>query len=276
LADLFAFMKLELIRLEFEGEATVGELRIDGEWFCWTLEDLVRAQKIKHQTAIPAGTYRVRLSRSQRFKEIMPEVLDVPGFSGIRIHPGSTAANTSGCILVGLNRQGDRITDSRTVYNALMRRLTGLKSGETVTLTITQPEAWAAWGQRVTVDVPAPEAAPVSRLQEAIQYSLDDLQPLTLPPTEINIPDPPGPASHPTDNPIAATVDSDRAWRTNLITWILSIGSGGYAWLRSDYRLLYLCGAVSGVVVVCWFVRSIILDRERIRLAADPNKYNVQ
>jgi hypothetical protein len=272
-------MKLELIRLEFEDEATIGELRIDGEWCCWTLEDLVRAQKIKHQTAIPAGTYRVRLSRSQRFKEIMPEVLDVPGFSGIRIHPGNSAVDTSGCILVGLNRQGDRITDSRKAYNSLMNRFTALKSGETVTLTITQPEAWAAWGQRVTVDVPAPEPAPVSRLQEAIQYSLEDLQPVSTAPVELEASFSqiqPVPASHPTDNPIAATVDSDRAWRTNLITWILSIGSGGYAWLRSDYRLLYLCGAVAGVVVVCWFVRSIILDRERMRLAADPNKYNVQ
>lgn len=250
-------MNLELRRLEIDEDATIGELRIGGEWFCWTLEDRVRAQKIKHATAIPAGVYQVVISESRRFGVAMPEVLQVPEFTGIRIHPGNTAADTSGCILVGLVRNGARIGESRRAFEALMRRLEEAGAAG-VTLAITQPASWPRWNERVTV-APVPEPPP--------RWSVEDLQ---------RIDEKPPAASSPQDLPIQASVDSDRAWRTNLTSWILSIGTGGWAYLQSNYRLLLLVACLLSLVTVCWFIRSIILDRERMRLAADPNRYNVQ
>lgn len=94
-------MKLKLIRFKKTNSCTFGKLYMDDKFFCYTLEDIVREVKIKHQTAIPTGTYQVVINYSIRFKKMMPLVVNVPNFTGIRIHAGNTAASTSGCILVG-------------------------------------------------------------------------------------------------------------------------------------------------------------------------------
>lgn len=57
--------------------------------------------KIAHETAIPYGRYRVSITMSNRFKKMLPLVHDVPGFTGVRLHGGNTAEDTSGCILLG-------------------------------------------------------------------------------------------------------------------------------------------------------------------------------
>lgn len=117
-------MKLKLKRQDYSDARTIGRLSIDGEDFCWTLEDRVRTgPKVPGQTAIPAGTYTVRLTMSPRFGRILPLLIDVPGFEGVRIHPGNTAADTEGCLLVGTGRTEDTITGSRDAFNALMARL---------------------------------------------------------------------------------------------------------------------------------------------------------
>lgn len=102
-------MKLFVARKNGTKGFTAGRFYIDGDFFCHTLEDEVREVegepvelwKIKGQTAIPRGKYRVILSHSQHFGKVLPEVLNVPGYIGVRIHPGNTAADTEGCILVG-------------------------------------------------------------------------------------------------------------------------------------------------------------------------------
>src|SRR5574343_976097 len=106
-------MKLELIRHAIKDTYTIGKLFIDGTYFCDTLEDYVRAgEKVFGKTAIPTGTYDVQITYSNRFKQPMPLLIDVPGFSGIRIHPGNTAEDTHGCILVGKNTIKGRLTES--------------------------------------------------------------------------------------------------------------------------------------------------------------------
>ena len=81
---------------------TIGELSVDGNYICDTLEDRVRptGEKVYGETAIPYGTYTVTLSYSNRFKKTMPEILNVPNFSGIRIHCGNSSKDTEGCLLV--------------------------------------------------------------------------------------------------------------------------------------------------------------------------------
>lgn len=103
----------------------MGSLYVDGVWQCWTLEDIVRPEKIMHETAIPAGRYPVTITFSERFQKPMPLLGDVPGFTGIRIHAGNTEADTSGCILVGQQRGRGMLLQSRAAFDALMGALTG-------------------------------------------------------------------------------------------------------------------------------------------------------
>lgn len=109
-----------VIRDIFSDDTTIGKLYINDEYFCYTLEDTVRAYgvKVHGKTAIPKGTYYLKLSMSSRFKRIMPMVfteengyeVDKGGitFKGIRIHGGNTNLNTEGCILVAYKKLSDK------------------------------------------------------------------------------------------------------------------------------------------------------------------------
>jgi hypothetical protein len=104
---------------------TLGELWEAGYRRCFTLEDPVRDMKLAGITAIPAGRYKVTISRSPRFGVLMPELHDVPGFSGVRIHTGNRPEDTEGCILVGraIDPKTLALVDSRASYAALYARL---------------------------------------------------------------------------------------------------------------------------------------------------------
>jgi hypothetical protein len=138
-------MQITLLRKEKSSLSTVGELFVDGKFECYTLEDVVRDLskphgKVPGQTAIPAGTYKVALTMSNRFKKVLPLLLDVPHFEGIRIHSGNTAADTEGCILVGtsklgrLDRPADMIGNSRVAFDALFNKMQAAKNGITITV----------------------------------------------------------------------------------------------------------------------------------------------
>lgn len=96
-------MKLKLIRQDLQPERTLGVLLINDVQECFTLEDTVRAEGVKvyGKTAIPFGTYKVAIDYSPHFGMNMIHILNVPNFEGIRVHPGTTEADTEGCILVG-------------------------------------------------------------------------------------------------------------------------------------------------------------------------------
>lgn len=99
-------LHLKLFRMEYAPGSTRGELYANDEHFCLTLEDAVRPAgvKIPKRTAIPEGTYKVRLSFSNRFKRVLPEILNVPGFSGVRMHGGNDHEDTEGCPLVAAKK----------------------------------------------------------------------------------------------------------------------------------------------------------------------------
>lgn len=132
-------MRLKLVRKQENEKCTIGELYVNDQFFGYTLEDVVREpfKKIYGETAIKAGTYRVVLSFSPTFKEELPLLMNVPFFTGIRIHAGNTALDTKGCILVG-NRTNfkDRITGSRTALNRLMTMLRRAGRSNAITITI--------------------------------------------------------------------------------------------------------------------------------------------
>lgn len=120
-------MKLELKRIALMPTYTIGKLYIDGVFFCNTLEDTVREDgvKIYGKTAIPKGTYKVVLTMSNRFKKILPLLLNVAGFDGIRMHAGNTEFDTLGCILVGQNDIKGKLVNSAATMAKLMDKLKG-------------------------------------------------------------------------------------------------------------------------------------------------------
>ena len=135
-------MILTLHRTTFDAKSTLGDLSLDGVFFCHTLEPRVRyGPKIPGRTAIPAGSYNVVIDMSARFKRLMPHVLDVPGFEGIRIHSGNTDADTAGCILLGKVAGKDWIGESRAAFEAFFPKLQQALAQGPVRLVITdEPE----------------------------------------------------------------------------------------------------------------------------------------
>lgn len=142
-------MKLTLKRIALCQTYTIGKLYIDDDYFCDTLEDAVRdldkdgkfgngEKKVYAKTAIPYGTYKITTNVvSPRFKNRVwakpyggkiPRLINVPSFDGVLIHPGSSAADTSGCLLVGKNTIVGRLTDSQKTFHALMQKIKGQKN----------------------------------------------------------------------------------------------------------------------------------------------------
>lgn len=137
-------MELKLVR-EVKVAGTPGILYVDGKQVCWTLEDPVREVpgrpvsewKVQDKTAIPAGRYRVLVTMSPRFKKRLPLLLDVPGFSGVRIHSGNTTEHTEGCILVGLTRHGLTVGNSRAAMAILQPMIeAAIQRNEDVFITV--------------------------------------------------------------------------------------------------------------------------------------------
>lgn len=152
-------MKLTLNRRFKAPEYTIGDLYIDGQWFCNTLEDTdrdlsqdmlltyIQNKKIKSQTAIPTGTYKVDMDTvspkysnyskypyAKQFNAKMPRLLNVKGFEGILIHAGNTQKHTDGCILVGINKVKGQVINSQATWKKLMSVL--LKDKDNIELTI--------------------------------------------------------------------------------------------------------------------------------------------
>lgn len=134
-------MIIRMARREYFDDTAIGETSIDGKRFGYCLEDAVReipgqpveSWKIHGKTAIPTGEYRVVLAMSPRFKRIMPTILDVPGFYGVRIHGGNSSDDTEGCPLFAARRIGDR-----KVQGSQEAELTALikEAGGTATLIV--------------------------------------------------------------------------------------------------------------------------------------------
>jgi len=118
-------MLIEVKRFEFNDTYTVGRMYINDVYFCYTLEDKVReGTKVNGQTAIPNGTYSVIIDVSTRFGKQLPHILNVPNFTGVRIHSGNTSKDTEGCILLGHTYAGkDFIGNSKLAFDVFFNKL---------------------------------------------------------------------------------------------------------------------------------------------------------
>ena len=139
-------MELKLKVIVWRYTYQIGKLYIDGIYFCDTLEDTVRdinhngkfdngEVKVYGKTAIPFGKYSVVYTHSPKFKRKLPLLLNVPQFEGIRIHPGNTAEDSLGCILVGKNTAVGKLTESKVTSDKLNNLIqTAINNGESIML----------------------------------------------------------------------------------------------------------------------------------------------
>ena len=113
-------VKMILIRDSFENDAVLGSLYVGGIKVSETLENKAKL--------IPCGEYSLNVSDSQKFGRLLPLVYndEVPMRRGIRIHAGNSVKDTSGCILVGFGRAGDRLLNSRNAESVV----TGLAAND--------------------------------------------------------------------------------------------------------------------------------------------------
>ena len=133
-----------LVKREYKKkDYTIGKMYINGEYFCDTLEDtdrglactmsLAELKEVKEygRTAIPTGEYVLTAEYSNRFKKVLPLIHDVPAFSGIRIHSGNSAADTEGCLLLGVATNPEEngwVSNSRKTLNEFMKVISYAKN----------------------------------------------------------------------------------------------------------------------------------------------------
>ena len=130
-------MELKLYRETLTDTYTGGRLFVNGAFECYTLEDAVRDEKIPGATAIPTGKYDVIWNMSNRFKKMMPLLMNVPDFAGVRIHSGNTIEDTNGCILVGLILSNGELQSSRIARDLLYPQIAdAYRKGEKITIEI--------------------------------------------------------------------------------------------------------------------------------------------
>ena len=153
-------MKLLLKRIYICNDYTIGHLYVDGQYICDTIEDTDRGLdsnmplsklqqlKVKHETAIPYGTYTIlmniispKYSKKQYYMDIckgrVPRLNNVPVYDGVLIHCGNTAADSSGCILVGYNKVKGKVINSKVAFEKLYAILyNAYTNNDTITITI--------------------------------------------------------------------------------------------------------------------------------------------
>ncbi len=134
-------MLLRLIRFHNGVNDTLGILKTEGRFLCFTLEDEMREVKIPGETRIPDGIYEVKYTFSPKFGKNMLEIMNVPNFTGIRIHTGNTDKDTAGCILLGdicnFNPVGtSRIEQSKEAYDRVSSMIIAALNKENVLIWI--------------------------------------------------------------------------------------------------------------------------------------------
>ena len=149
-------MELRLERKYKKEKYTIGNLYVDGKWFCNTIEDKDRGlrqdlplsvnqkRKVQNETAIPTGKYRVtlgvkspKMSKRPAYdfcKGYVPRLINVPAFDGILIHIGNTERDSAGCIIVGENRVKGKVVNSTETFRRLYEALKSSKGSIYITI----------------------------------------------------------------------------------------------------------------------------------------------
>jgi hypothetical protein len=147
-------MELFVLRKEFSEECTISELVVDHRilriiedkdrgLYQTMSEDEIAAIKVYGKTCIPYGRYEIVITQSPRFTKLrkkpvfLPQLLDVKGFSGIRIHPANYASQLEGCLAPGLRSTANSVIDSRKAHEFLFEKINlSIRDGQRVYINI--------------------------------------------------------------------------------------------------------------------------------------------
>lgn len=153
-------MKISLKRIYTNNKYTIGHLYVDGTWVCNVLEDAdrglkdsmtleeIRTKKIKDKTAIPTGNYKVtmnvispKFSKKKYYKDFcggrLPRITGVKGFDGVLIHRGTDENSSSGCLIVGYNKEKGKVLNSKEAFEKLYKMLDSAnRNGEKIDIKI--------------------------------------------------------------------------------------------------------------------------------------------
>lgn len=149
-------VNVELRTVAQNNKYTIGKLYIDGKYYCDTIEDTVRdlpekcpytvkgqackcKEKVYAKTAIPAGIYEIKMTYSNKFKRVLPLLMDVPHFIGIRIHRGNTEIDSAGCIIIGENKVKGKVINSTQYEVDIVKKFNKyVQEGKKILITITR------------------------------------------------------------------------------------------------------------------------------------------
>lgn len=121
-------MLLELRNRVSDTVCTQAELYID---------NMIQAYTLEPANPIPPGTYNITLYVSPHFGYTVPLLQNVPGFNYIEMHPGNSAVDTHGCILVGSTKLVDELKNSRIAFDGLLEKIVNAKhAGEKLQIQI--------------------------------------------------------------------------------------------------------------------------------------------
>lgn len=154
-------MKLLLKRIAKKETYTIGRIYVDGKYECDCIEDKDRhltqdmplkkilEVKVAAKTAIPTGTYTIRMDvispkyslKPWYIKNChgarLPRFENIPGWSGVLFHCGNTAADSAGCLIIGMNTVVGMVTESKATFLKLYNKMyNAYKKGEKITITI--------------------------------------------------------------------------------------------------------------------------------------------
>ena len=130
-------INLLLIRDTFTKESTIGELFLNGERICDTLE-LPWVDNQRNISCIPEGVYpvRLRLPRESASRDYLHLLIqDVPNRDLVLVHIGNKSSDSRGCVLVGLGSQQDFVSNSTLAMDLLIKEILHL-GGENINLII--------------------------------------------------------------------------------------------------------------------------------------------
>ena len=139
-------MQVLLTRNWKKPDYTIGRIFVNNAFFCNSMEDTdrglrqdmpleeIKRLKVYGKTAIPTGTYTIMMTYSPKYKKKMPQLMKVPGFEGIRIHPGNGPEDTLGCILPGDNKVKGRVINSTIRFNQFVSMLEGAGGVATIVI----------------------------------------------------------------------------------------------------------------------------------------------
>lgn len=153
-------MKISLKRIYTNNKYTIGHLYVDGTYICDSIEDAdrglkdsmtleeIRSKKIKDKTAIPTGNYKVtmnvispKFSKKKYYKDFcggrLPRIVGVKGFDGVLIHRGTDENSSSGCLIVGYNKEKGKVLNSKEAFEKLYKMLDSAnRNGEKIDIKI--------------------------------------------------------------------------------------------------------------------------------------------